>query len=228
MYIWRVCIWHIFSNVKVSMKPAKKPKFCCTVKPRISTFGITDSAKLSSRVAKTCIFPPNLLLKKQNIKRDLKKSMLRNTALPYVQNVQTNAEKQEYYCRCKYYALFQVKPDAWRQVFTIPSVKNRNKMKFLLFHSTQVQVWLESLIFNSRSLSQNNWQTESKQVSFLQKNPVENHSVKNPLVVTLFYLWLCGINWVHMVERQNLSEWQKADSQHNNCKQGVLTTLYIK
>lgn len=66
--------------------------------------------------------------------------MLLNTALPYVQNVQTNAENQEYYCRCKYYALFQVKPDAWRQVFTIPSVKNRNKMKFLLFHSTQVQV----------------------------------------------------------------------------------------
>lgn len=172
MYIWRMYIWHTFSSVKVSMKPAKQPKFRCTVKPRISTFGITDSAKLSSRVAKTCIFPLNLLLKKHNVKRYFFKKtpmLLRNTALPYVQNVQTNAEKQEYYCRCKYYALFQVKPDAWRQVFTIPSVKNRNKMKFLLFHSTQVQVWLESLIFNSRSLSQNNWQTESKQVSFLQK-----------------------------------------------------------
>lgn len=68
-----ICRMYIFSNVKVSMKPAKKPKFCCTVKPRISTFGITDSAKLSSRVAKTCTFPLNLLLKKHNVKRDFKK-----------------------------------------------------------------------------------------------------------------------------------------------------------
>lgn len=176
MYIWRIYIWHTFSNVKVNMKPAKKPKFCCTLKPRISTFGITDSAKVSSRVAKTCNFPPNLLIKKHNVKKRFLKNMLLNSALPYVQNVQTNAEKQEYYCRCKYYALFQVKPDAWRQVFTIPSVKNRNKMKFLLFHRTQVQVWLESLIFNSRSQSQNNWQTKSKQIYVLQKPCGESSS----------------------------------------------------
>lgn len=40
---------------------------------------------------------------------------MRNIALFYVQ---TNNEKQNYYFRCKYYGLFQVKPDAWEQVFT--------------------------------------------------------------------------------------------------------------
>lgn len=43
---------------------------------------------------------------------------MRNVALLYIQTDQANAEKQEYYGRGKYYALFQVKPDAWRQIFT--------------------------------------------------------------------------------------------------------------
>lgn len=44
--------------------------------------------------------------------------MMRKIALLYVPNVQTNAEKQEYYSRHKYYALFQEKLDARSQVFT--------------------------------------------------------------------------------------------------------------
>lgn len=38
--------------------------------------------------------------------------VMRNIALLYIQTVQANAEKQEYYSRGKYCALFQVKPDA--------------------------------------------------------------------------------------------------------------------
>lgn len=36
----------------------------------------------------------------------------------------------------------------------IPSVENTNKMQFLVFCSIWVQVWLESVILNSRSLLQ--------------------------------------------------------------------------
>lgn len=104
-----MCICHTFSNVKVSMKPEKQTTFGCAVKSRINTFGSTDSAKLSRRDAKTCIFFL-LFLKQHNVKK--KRHVMRNIALVCVQNVQTNAEKQEYYCKCKYYALFQVKPDA--------------------------------------------------------------------------------------------------------------------
>lgn len=38
---------------------------------------------------------------------------------------------------------------------SIPSVENTNEMKFLVLCSIHVQVWLQSFILNSESLSQN-------------------------------------------------------------------------
>lgn len=77
----------------------------------------------------------------------------------------------------------------------ITSAETTNEMKSLVFGSTRIQVWQESFIFNSRSLTQNTANTQKLNTFRLFPNPKEKPAIKpssagssdrnDPLVIML-------------------------------------------